>query len=122
KWGFGSSSWIAAGIDYAADNGADVINLSLGGAYSGVIHNAIKKAQKKGVIVVAAAGNSGKKGVSYPGALEETIGVSATGPDGTLAFYSSYGKGVDIAAPGGDKRVAGGGVLQDTIDGRGGHH
>lgn len=122
KWGFGSSAWIAAGIDYAVDEGADVINLSLGGGYSAVIHNAVKKARDKGVIVVAAAGNSGKRGVSYPGGLKETIGVSATGPDGNLAFYSSYGKGVDIAAPGGDKRVAGGGILQDTIDGRGGHH
>jgi len=121
KWGFGTSSWIASGIDYAVDNGADVINLSLGGGYSSVIHNAIKKARAEGVIVIAAAGNSGKRGVGYPGALEETIGVSATGPDGKRSFYSSYGKGVDIAAPGGDKRKAGGGILQDTIDGKGGH-
>ena len=121
SFGFGSSAWIAAGIDYAVDEGADVINLSLGGGYSSVIHNAIKKAHKKGVIVVAAAGNSGKRGVSYPGALEEAIGVSATGPDGSIAPYSSYGEGVDIAGPGGDKRTPGGGVLQDTIDGKGGH-
>jgi serine protease len=120
--GLGSSAWIAAGIDYAVDEGADVINLSLGGGYSAVIHNAIKKAEKQGVVVVAAAGNSGRRGVSWPGALKEAIGVSATGPDGTLAPYSSYGEGVDIAAPGGDKRKPGGGVLQDTIDGRGGHH
>ncbi len=122
KYGFGSAAWIAAGIDYAVDEGADVINLSLGGGYSAVIHNAIKKARSKGVLVVAAAGNSGRRGVGYPGALEETIGVSATGPGGALAPYSSYGKGVDIAAPGGDKTKPGGGVLQDTIDGRGGHH
>jgi len=122
KYGFGSASWIAAGIDYAVDEGADVINLSLGGGYSGVIHNAVKKARAKGVLVVAAAGNSGKRGVGYPGGLEETIGVSATGPDGSIAPYSSFGKGVDIAAPGGDKRVTGGGVLQNTIDGRGGDH
>ena len=122
RFGFGSSSWIAAGIDYAADEGADVINLSLGGGYSRVIHNAIRKARQEGVIVVAAAGNSGRQGVGYPGALTETIGVSATGPDGTLAPYSSWGKGVDIAVPGGDKRKPGGGILQDTIDGRGGHH
>ncbi|MEZ4237508.1 MAG: S8 family serine peptidase [Myxococcota bacterium] len=120
--GFGSSAWIASGIDYAVDEGADVINLSLGGGYSAIIHNAIKKAKQHGVIVVAAAGNSGRRGVGYPGALEEAIGVSATGPDGSMAPYSSYGEGVDIAAPGGDKRKAGGGVLQDTIDGKGGHH
>ena len=122
RFGFGNSAWIASGIDYAVDNGAQVINLSLGGGYSAVIHNAIKKADAKGVIVVAAAGNSGRKGVGYPGALEETIGVSATGPDGTLAPYSSWGKGVDIAAPGGDKRQTRGGILQDTVDGKGGHH
>ncbi len=118
--GFGSSAWIAAGIDYAVDEGAQVINLSLGGGYSAIIH-AIKKARDHGVIVVAAAGNSGRSGVGYPGALEETIGVAATGPSGARAPYSSWGKGVDIAAPGGDKRQAGGGVLQDTIDGKGGH-
>ncbi|MEN0063536.1 MAG: S8 family peptidase [Myxococcota bacterium] len=119
RFGMGSASWIAAGIDYAVDEGADVINLSLGGGYSKVIHNAIKKAHAKGVIVVAAAGNSSRRGVGYPGGLEETIGVSATGPDGKLAPYSSYGKGVDIAAPGGDKRKSGGGVLQNTVDGKG---
>ena len=120
--GFGSSAWIAAGIDYAVDEGATDINLSLGGGYSAVIHTAIKKARAQGVVVVAAAGNSGRRGVGYPGALEETIGVSAIGPDGSLAPYSSYGKGVDIAAPGGDKRRPNGGILQNTVDGRGGHH
>lgn len=120
--GMGSSAWIASGIDYAVDQGADVINLSLGGGYSSVIHNAIKKARSHGVLVVAAAGNSGRRGVSWPGALKEAIGVSATGPDGVLAPYSSYGEGVDIAGPGGNKNLPGGGVWQDTIDGKGGHH
>jgi serine protease len=120
--GMGSSAWIASGIDYAVDEGADVINLSLGGGYSSVIHNAIKKARSKGVLVIAAAGNSGRRGVSWPGALKEAIGVSAVGPDGVLAPYSSYGEGVDLAGPGGNKNLAGGGVWQDTIDGKGGHH
>jgi len=119
KHGFGSSSSIAAGIDHAVDGGADVINMSLGGAYSAVVHNAVRKAREAGVIVVAAAGNSGRRGVSYPGGLAESIGVSALGPDGQLAPYSSFGKGVDIAAPGGDKSKAGGGILQDTVDGAG---
>jgi len=113
--GFGRSPWIAAGIDHAVDQGADVINLSLGGGYSPVIHNAVKKARKQGVIVVAAAGNSGRRGVGWPGALQETVGVSALGPDGALAPYSSWGKGVDIAAPGGDTRKPDGGILQDTV-------
>ncbi|TNE87406.1 MAG: peptidase S8 [Deltaproteobacteria bacterium] len=119
RFGSGMSPWIAAGIDYAVDEGADVINLSLGGSYSRVIHTAIQKARAKGVVVVAAAGNTGRRGVSYPGALEESIGVGATGPGGAIAPYSSYGKGVDISAPGGDKRKPGGGVWQDTIDGTG---
>ncbi len=113
--GSGTSEGIAAGIDYAVDEGADVINLSLGGSYSLVVHTAIRKAREQGVVVIAAAGNSGRRGVSWPGALSETIGVGATGPDGTRAPYSSFGEGVDIAAPGGDTRIAGGGVLQDTI-------
>ena len=115
--GQGKSAWIAAGVDYAADEGAQVINLSLGGAYSKVIHLAVKKARNRGVLVVAAAGNSGRKGVSYPGGLKETIGVSAVGPNGSLAPYSSWGAGVDIAAPGGDKQLKEGGILQNTIGG-----
>ncbi|MFT6819820.1 MAG: serine protease [Myxococcota bacterium] len=113
--GSGTSEGIAAGIDYAVDEGADVINLSLGGGYSEVVHTAIRKARAQGVLVVAAAGNSGRRGVSWPGALSETIGVGAVGPDGTRAPYSSFGQGIDIAAPGGDTRIPGGGVLQDTV-------
>lgn len=117
RTGQGKSTEIAAGIDWAADQGADVINLSLGGSYSMVIGNAVRKARLAGVLVVAAAGNSGSRGVGYPAALKTTIGVAAVGPDGKLAPYSSYGAGVDLAAPGGDKRVEGGGILQNTIDG-----
>lgn len=118
--GYGTTEGIAAGIDWAVDNGAQVINLSLGGPYSKVIHKAIKQADEAGVIVVAACGNSRASSCDYPGGLKETIGVSATGPEGKLSFYSSYGKGVDIAAPGGDqskKYGQEGGVLQATIDG-----
>ena len=121
--GFGNSDWIASGIDYAVDEGAQVINLSLGGSYSAVIHNAVKKARAAGVIVVAACGNSAVAQCGYPGGLEETIGVSATGPDGKLSYYSSYGKGVTIAAPGGNKKIEGGGVWQNTVlDGTEGYY
>lgn len=116
RHGTGSSAWIAAGIDHAADEGAQVINLSLGSsARSEVIQTAIRKATKRGVIVIAAAGNSGRQGVGYPGAFKETIGVAALGPDGKPAPYSSWGKGVDLAAPGGDTRIPDGGVLQNTV-------
>jgi serine protease len=120
RQGFGSSDWIAAAIDHAADNGADVINMSLGGPYSKVLDLAAQKAAERGVVVVAAAGNTGKRGVSSPASNKLVIGVSSVGPDDVLAYYSTFGEGVDIAAPGGDKRQGdAGGVLQDTVDGSG---
>jgi len=119
--GGGRSEWIATAIDEAVDQGAHIINMSLGGGYSGVIANAVAKAQSAGVLVVAAAGNTGREGVSYPAALPGVIGVSAVGPDDALAHYSSWGDGVVLSAPGGDTRIAGGGILQDTVQGREGH-
>lgn len=113
--GFGRSEWVAAGIDEAVDQGAEVINLSLGGPPSRVIQNATKKAVEAGVVVVAAAGNSGRKGVSSPASVPGVIAVSATGPDDEFAPYSSWGKEVSISAPGGNKKKTGGGILQDTI-------
>lgn len=119
--GSGQSQWIATAIDEAADQGADIINMSLGGGYSAVIANAVEKAQARGVLVIAAAGNTGREGVSYPAALPGVVGVSAVGPDDGLAHYSSWGEGVDISAPGGDTRIDGGGILQDTVAPGGGH-
>lgn len=119
--GGGQSQWVAAAIDEAADQGADIINLSLGGPYSAVIANAVKKAQDRGVLVVAAAGNTGRKGVGYPAALPGVVAVSAVGPDDGLAFYSTWGEEVVLSAPGGDTRVDGGGILQDTVAPGGGH-
>ncbi len=113
--GFGSSPAIAAAIDDAADEGADIINLSLGGPYSKVVDIAVQKATSRGVLVVAAAGNSGRRGVHCPGSLKDSIGVAAVGPDDVNAPYSTFGEGVEIAAPGGNKKIAGGGILQDTV-------
>ena len=113
--GMGQSQWIASAIDEAVDQGADVINMSLGGSHSRVIEVAVNKALDAGVIVVAAAGNSGREGVSWPARLSGVVGVSAVGPTDELAFYSSWGTGVVLSAPGGDKNFEGGGVLQDTI-------
>lgn len=113
--GSGRSEWIASAIDEAADQGAQIINLSLGGGASSVIATAVQKAQARGVLVVAAAGNSGRSGVSSPANLPGVLAVSAVGPSDALAPYSSFGPEVGISAPGGDTRVPGGGVLQDTI-------
>jgi serine protease len=121
KQGFGASDWIAAAIDHAVDNGADVINMSLGGGHSKILHKAAEDAADRGVIVVVAAGNSGKEGVGCPGHAKKVVGVSAVGPDDSKAWYSSWGDGVEISGPGGDTRKADGGILQDTVNGKGGH-
>jgi serine protease len=120
--GSGTVADIANGIRFAADHGAKVINMSLGGGlYSSTMARAVKYAHDKGVTVVCAAGNGGRQKVEYPAAYDGCVAVSALGPDGKLAFYSSYGKELDIAAPGGDTRVdlnkdgLPDGVLQDTI-------
>ncbi len=95
---------IANAITYAADNAADVINMSFGGKYSETAKEAIDYAYSKGVILVAAAGNkeTEDKTYSYPAALDNVIAVAATVKDDTLASYSNYGDWVDVCAPGGD--------------------
>lgn len=111
--GGGTSEQVAAAIDEAVDQGARVINLSLGGPHAAVLDLAVEKATRAGVLVVAAAGNEGAEGVHCPAHAEGALAVSATGPDDTLAPYSSWGAEVALAAPGGDKRQQDGGVLQD---------
>ncbi|MEM9192822.1 MAG: S8 family serine peptidase [Myxococcota bacterium] len=120
----GRGSWgaIAAAIRWAADHDADVINMSLGGGMpSQTVRRAIDYAHNKGVVVVAAAGNSSRARVEYPAAHRHVISVGAVRFDEQLTFYSCYGKGLDIVAPGGDLRVDQNGdglpdgVLQNTI-------
>ncbi len=104
--GFGSVADIAAAIRFAADNDAQVINMSLGGPLpSLVMKSAVRYADKKGVTIVAAAGNSGRNSPSYPAAYKEVFAVAATQYDQRTTFYSQWGDFVDIAAPGGNTRV-----------------
>ena len=99
--GSGSTADIADAIQWAADQGADVINLSLGGGgYTSTMKNAVGYATNNGALVVAAAGNDGRGSVSYPAAYSECLAVSALDPDGSLASYSNYGSEVELAAPG----------------------
>jgi len=120
--GSGSVAGIADAIRYAADNGAKVINMSLGGAFpSRVLKKAVEYAHAKGVTVVCAAGNESRGKVGYPAAYPGAVAVSATQYDENTTFYSNYGKDIDIAAPGGNMRVDQNGdgmpdgVLQNTI-------
>ncbi len=116
-FGSGTSHDIAEGIRWAVDHGARVLNLSLGGGgRSLAMESAVAYARRRGAVVVCAAGNSGSRGVSYPAAYRGAFAVSAVGPQGRLAPYSSFGPQVAIAAPGGDKSQGEeAGVLQQTL-------
>ncbi len=113
-YGGGTIADIAEAIKFAADNGADVINMSLGGGgESQLMKDAINYAHSKGVVIIAAAGNENQNSASYPARYPNVFAVSALGPDGLKAPYSNYGAGVDISAPGGSDA---GKVLQATVD------
>lgn len=99
--GTGSSSRIAQGIDWAVNNGAKVINMSLGQRVSSrTLEAAVNNAWNRGVVLVAAAGNAGTQAQIYPGAYPKVIAVAATDNFDNKASFSSYGKWVDVAAPG----------------------
>jgi len=117
SFGGGSSADIADAIRFAADNGADVINMSLGGSMPDqVMQLACRYAVEKGVLVVCAAGNTMGGPVGYPAAFPECMAVSAVTPDGSLAWYSSVGEQVAVAAPGGSTREREeDGILQNTV-------
>lgn len=101
--GYGWDSTIADGIRYAADNGADIINMSLGGSFAThTVSDAVDYAQAAGVLVVAAAGNSGTyTGGAYPAQYSNVVSVGAEDEDGKKPYWSNWGK-VDVTAPGVD--------------------
>jgi len=100
--GSGSSSDVADGIIWAANHGADVINLSLGGRSSSTMQNAVIFAYSEDIVIVASAGNSGSGKPSYPASYDEVISVSATDINDNLASYSTHNDRVELTAPGGD--------------------
>jgi thermitase len=99
--GFGTMSDVARGITWAADNGAHVLSLSLGGtAGTQQLADAVNYAWNRGCLVVAAAGNNGSNAPFYPAFYENALAVAASDPDDRLTNFSQYGAWVDIAAPG----------------------
>lgn len=101
--GAGTFSDIAAGVEWTADQGIDVGNLSLGSNQgSNVVEDACQYATEQGTLLVAAAGNSGPctDCVAFPAAYDECIAVSATDEDDNLAGFSSTGPQIELAAPG----------------------
>ncbi|MBN2120573.1 MAG: S8 family serine peptidase [Candidatus Omnitrophica bacterium] len=107
-WAFAKTSTftdadVAAAIIYAADNGAKVINMSLGGTeHSETVQAAIDYAYEKGVVIIAAAGNDDTSRLHYPAAYEHVLSVGAVDGNGERADFSNYGYWVDIYAPGVD--------------------
>lgn len=96
-----SSANIIKGINAAVANGANIINMSLGGAnYSGVYQQAITNAYENGVAVFCSAGNNFAESIHYPGGYEHATSVAALNQNLTRAAFSNYGKTVRYAAPG----------------------
>jgi thermitase len=99
--GSAGASALAQGIIWAADNGAEVININMIYGYPSItLENAVNYAWEKGAVLVAAAGNYGNSRPTYPGAFSNCIAVAATDADDNLASWSTYGDWVSVAAPG----------------------
>ncbi|SEQ05461.1 S8 family serine peptidase [Arthrobacter sp. OV608] len=98
--GMGSSAGLANGINWAVQNGARVINMSLVVGASTTLETAVNNAWNAGVLLVAAAGNGGNTSMNYPAAYPNVIAVGATDNNDKKASFSTYGTWVDVAAPG----------------------
>ncbi len=103
--GNGTTDKVVEAIYYAADNGAQIINMSFGGDCLGGwphVEEAVNYAALKGVLLVAAAGNNHLSSLLCPAALDHVMAVGATNANDERAYYSNYGPGLDVVAPGGD--------------------
>lgn len=109
SFGYGYASDVAYGIRYAADNGAEVINMSLGSSSSSsLLSSAVDYAYGLGVVMVAASGNGNTTPISYPARYTNTIAVGATNSSDTRCdnsdwgypYGSNYGSNLDVVAPG----------------------
>lgn len=99
--GSGTYSAISNGITYAADHGARIINLSLGGTSSSrTLQSAVNYAWNKQCVIIAAAGNNGNDIAVYPAACTNVVAVSATDSSDVRPTWSNYGSYVDVSAPG----------------------
>ncbi len=102
--GLGSFTWIADGIDWAVEKGADIISMSLGGSRSSNrLHQAVHSALAKGLFVMCAAGNEGslfQNNIGYPGRYGGVLTVAAHDWNGNRSGFSSRGGEIDVMAPG----------------------
>ncbi|MCD6065070.1 MAG: type sorting protein, partial [Flavipsychrobacter sp.] len=94
-------SWLVEAIYYAVDNGANVINLSAGGAYDiQELEDAVNYAYDHNVLLVAGMGNSNSSNKFYPAAYAKALAVGATNALDTTGYFSNYGSYIDVVAPG----------------------
>ena len=99
--GIGQTSWIIAGIEWAVDNGADVISMSLGNdVSSAALETACDNAQASGALLVASAGNSGSSTPEYPASYSSVVSVMAMDQNGQKASFSNWGATIELGAPG----------------------
>ncbi|WP_409298520.1 S8 family peptidase [Peribacillus sp. SCS-26] len=99
--GYGNAFDVARGVIWAADHGADVINLSLGNYQpSAVMKEAVQYAFNKNIVITTAAGNDNTDQPSFPAAYPEVICVAAVDYNGKRADFSNFGEYVDVSAPG----------------------
>ncbi len=116
--GEGYDDDIAAGIAWAADQGVDAINLSLGGpGASEVLEDAVAYARDLGVLVVAAAGNESSSEPHYPAATPGVLAVAASDWAGNATWFTNHGDWVDITAPGHDMLAPTAGGVRSRNDG-----
>ncbi|MCK5505091.1 MAG: S8 family serine peptidase [Thermodesulfovibrionia bacterium] len=100
--GFGYLSWIIDGIQWAVNNGMDIVNLSLQGPHAQSLQIACNNAYSAGVLLVAAGGNTYGGSIMFPAAYDSVIAVTATDADDLKAYFSPIGPEVELAAPGVD--------------------
>ena len=100
KSGSGRWSYVIAGLEWCVDNGMQVASMSLSGGYLQSVEAACANAYSSGVVLVAAAGNTGDDAQHCPAALPTVIAVSATDDLDNLAYFSTYGNQIELAAPG----------------------
>ncbi len=102
-WGIGFEAEVSSGLVWAADNGADIINMSLGfgpSASTGLLHDAVIYAYESGALLVASSGNVMTQDVLYPAAFDEVIAVGATNNTDTIWMNSTTGPELSLVAPG----------------------
>jgi serine protease len=122
----GTDDVVARGVRYAVDNGAKVLNMSIGraGPPSPLLQEAIVYATSHGAFVSIAAGNDFEVGnptewpAAYAPSIQGAVAVGAIGRDRQRAYYSSTGPYIEVVAPGGNQRIGGttAGILQQTYD------